>query len=62
MVTAWGLNTREYYAFNSDHARIVHFCLADGSVRKLATTIDDDSFYALGGMRDGMLPAVGMSP
>src|SRR5262245_62014828 len=62
MVTAWGLRTREHYAFNSDHAAIVQFCLADGSVRKLATTLDDDSFNALGGMRDGMLPTAVISP
>jgi prepilin-type N-terminal cleavage/methylation domain-containing protein len=55
MVTAWGLHTKEWYAFNSDHARIVHFGLADGSVRKLATTIDDGSFNCLGGIRDGIL-------
>ena len=39
--------------FSSNHRDHVGFCFVDGSVRYLATGIDENVLYALGGMHDG---------
>ncbi len=41
--------------FASRHPGIVHFCLADGSVRQLSTEIDRDTFNYLGAIADGQV-------
>jgi prepilin-type N-terminal cleavage/methylation domain-containing protein len=52
-ITGGGLETREWYAFSSEHPSIVQFCLADGSVRRVNRTIDGNLFkLRLGGIRD----------
>jgi prepilin-type N-terminal cleavage/methylation domain-containing protein len=50
--TAWGLSDADYYRFSSRHPGIVLFCYCDGSVRPLATTIEEGTMKYLGGMRD----------
>jgi prepilin-type N-terminal cleavage/methylation domain-containing protein len=52
-ITNRGLSATETTGFYSEHARVVQFCLADGSVRKVSTTIDRESFLALSGKHDG---------
>ncbi|MCU0980218.1 MAG: DUF1559 domain-containing protein [Pirellulaceae bacterium] len=54
--TAWGLSDADYYRFSSQHSGIVYFGYCDGSVRALATTIDDDTLKYMGGMQDGETP------
>jgi prepilin-type N-terminal cleavage/methylation domain-containing protein/prepilin-type processing-associated H-X9-DG protein len=54
--TAWGLSDTDYHRFSSRHPGVVQFCYCDGSVRPLATTIDDDMMKYLGGMGDGETP------
>lgn len=52
-ITGGGLETRHWYAFSSEHANIVQFCMADGAVRRINRTIDDTMFkYRLGGIKD----------
>lgn len=57
--TAWGLDSNPRLAsrrtFNSEHVGIVHFALADGSVRPINVNIDSLNLYRfLGGMTDGV--------
>ena len=54
LVTAWDLDDDTSHKFDSEHPGVVQFCLADGSVRLLATTIDRDTFIALSGKHDGL--------
>jgi len=54
--TAWGLSDAAYFRFSSQHPGMVCFSYCDGSVRPLATTIDDDALKTMGGMRDGEMP------
>jgi prepilin-type N-terminal cleavage/methylation domain-containing protein len=51
-VTAWGLDYIEG-DFNSDHPRLVQFCLADGSVHNVSLSIDTNVFVAVSGIHDG---------
>ena len=51
--TGWGLSDSDYYRFGSRHPGVVQFSFCDGSVRALATTIDDETMKLLGGMDDG---------
>jgi hypothetical protein len=54
MVTAWGLSNKgDYHQFTSRHPGIVQFCLADGSVRQLRTTMSQFVLEDLSGIRDG---------
>jgi prepilin-type processing-associated H-X9-DG protein len=53
---AWGLSdTPAWYQFGSNHPGRVNFCLADGSVRGLSTTIDFDTYLFLSAIADGKL-------
>lgn len=57
--TAWGLDSNPRLAsrrtFSSEHVGIVHFALADGSVRPINVNIDSLRTYRfLGGMTDGI--------
>jgi len=53
---AWGLQDREYNRFSSWHPGIVHFCLADGSIRAVAKEIPDQAIINLGGIEDREVP------
>ncbi len=55
--TKWGLtlNPDVWGRFESRHPGIVHFCLADGSVRQLSTEIDQDTYKYLGAIADGQV-------
>jgi prepilin-type N-terminal cleavage/methylation domain-containing protein len=53
MVTAYGLTTKDFNTFHSQHGNAVQFALADGSVRKVSRTIDYDTFIYIGGKDDG---------
>ena len=39
--------------FNSFHSQVVNFCLADGSVRAITTTVEDYPFHQIAGCNDG---------
>ena len=53
MITGGGLNTRQWYAFSSEHPNIVQFCMADGAVKRVNRTIDDTMYVLrLGGIKD----------
>jgi prepilin-type N-terminal cleavage/methylation domain-containing protein len=52
LVTAYGIDTRNWEAFSSEHANIVQFCMADGAVRKLNRSIDFTNYIRLSGMKD----------
>jgi prepilin-type processing-associated H-X9-DG protein len=52
MVTAWGFSTKEWNAFSSEHPNAVHFCMADGSVKKVIPTITSDDFIFISGKHD----------
>jgi len=56
MCTAWGLpmnhSRSEWYQYSSEHANIVQFAFADGSVHKIGLTVDYWQYLALGGMND----------
>ena len=45
----------DWSQFSSRHPGIVHFCLADGSVRQLSTEIDKDTYKYLGAIADGQV-------
>jgi prepilin-type N-terminal cleavage/methylation domain-containing protein len=54
MCTGWGLSDSSgWWQFSSNHPGIVQFCLADGSIRPLATQIDFDLLQNLGAIADG---------
>jgi prepilin-type N-terminal cleavage/methylation domain-containing protein len=54
MISAWGLSDApSWYQFSSYHPGIVHFCMADGSVTKISTKIDRDTFVYLSAIADG---------
>jgi hypothetical protein len=50
--TGWGVQTRGWESFSSEHPNIVQFCLADGAVRKLNRHVDFMIYVRLSGMRD----------
>jgi hypothetical protein len=54
MVTYWGISDNDgWWQFGSYHPGVIHFCLADGSVRKISTKIDFDTFVYLSAIADG---------
>ncbi len=53
LATAWGLGGTGWYQFSSEHPNVVQFCIADGSVRGISTTIQTDAFIALSSIGDG---------
>ncbi len=53
LTTHHGLVHDDSFAFNSEHPSLVQFCLADGSVRRISTTIDRDNLIILSGKHDG---------
>jgi hypothetical protein len=59
MSTAWGLGPsdpsesgQEWYKFSSQHGKIVHFTLADASVRPISHTIDYNVYQYISGIHD----------
>lgn len=56
MVTAWDLTTN-WNSFNSEHPGAIQFCLADGSVRRIARNIDHNSLVFLSGKHDSHQPS-----
>ncbi len=53
MLTDWALTSKDFDGFNSDHPNVVQFCFADGSVRRVSTAIDINTFIAISGIHDG---------
>jgi prepilin-type N-terminal cleavage/methylation domain-containing protein len=51
--TAWGFTAKDWYTFGSEHPGIVHFVMADGSVKKVNTNIDTTTFVLISGKHDG---------
>jgi prepilin-type processing-associated H-X9-DG protein len=54
MPTAWGLVPKDWFSFGSEHPNVVHFCMADGSVKRVSTNVDLTNFIWVGGRHDGM--------
>jgi prepilin-type processing-associated H-X9-DG protein len=50
-------NKGDFNRFSSRHPGTVQFCLVDGSVRGLNTSISHGVYLTLGGIRDGVTPA-----
>ena len=50
--TSWGFGDG-WWQWTSRHPGVVQFCMADGSVRAISETIDEDVFEAASGMSDG---------
>lgn len=44
--------------FNSEHPNTVNFAFADGSIRRLATTIESSAYFYLSGMHDCKTPSL----
>ncbi len=57
MSTGYGLDKESRWPqFSSHHPGIVHFCLADGSVRQISTNVDHDMFSKyFGAIADGQI-------
>jgi prepilin-type N-terminal cleavage/methylation domain-containing protein len=54
--TAWGLSeTPQWYTFGSQHTSVVHFCLGDGSVRGVNTSLNFNSYIFSTGCKDGQV-------
>jgi prepilin-type N-terminal cleavage/methylation domain-containing protein len=56
MPSGWGLpsgDTSGWWQFDSYHPGVVQFCMMDGSVTPISTTIERSIFIYLSGMRDG---------
>ncbi|MCI0361317.1 MAG: DUF1559 domain-containing protein [Planctomycetaceae bacterium] len=53
-VTGFGLTSKTYEKFSSEHPGIVQFCLADGSVRNINTNIDFTTYVRFSSMADGV--------
>jgi prepilin-type N-terminal cleavage/methylation domain-containing protein len=51
-ITGGGLETRQWYAFSSEHPTIVQFCMADGAVRRVNRTIDFTNYVRISSMKD----------
>jgi hypothetical protein len=52
--TAWGMSDRPTWGqFGSRHPGIAQFCLVDGSVRPISTSIDQNTYLYLSGIADG---------
>ena len=52
MPTAWGFGNN-WWQFNSEHTGVVHFAIADGSVKGISTNINTNTLTYLSGMSDG---------
>lgn len=50
--TSWGFGDG-WWQWTSRHPGVVQFCMADGSVRAISETIDEEVFEAASGMTDG---------
>jgi prepilin-type N-terminal cleavage/methylation domain-containing protein/prepilin-type processing-associated H-X9-DG protein len=48
-----GLGDRSWYRFSSQHGDLAQACFADGSVRQLNYSIDQNVYRAMAGIRDG---------
>ena len=56
MPTAWGLGGTDPYVcnkYNSRHAGLINVAMADGSVRNISNTIDDNTYQWVSAMQDG---------
>jgi prepilin-type N-terminal cleavage/methylation domain-containing protein len=53
MCTAWGFSETDWGAFASEHADVVQFCYADGSVHPLAKIMDKETLISLSGISEG---------
>ncbi len=53
MGTAWGIGGQGWFTFSSYHPGIVQFAFADGTVRKVAVTIDQEVLRAISAIADG---------
>jgi prepilin-type N-terminal cleavage/methylation domain-containing protein len=49
----WPVNSTMGWQFSSYHPNSVQFCLGDGSVRAISTSVDRLAFYNMGGLSDG---------
>jgi hypothetical protein len=52
-VTAFGIKTKDWASFSSEHPGIVQFCLADGSVKRVSQTIDVNVYWDVSDMHGG---------
>lgn len=52
-----GLGDRLWYRFSSNHGDLVQFAFADGSVRTLSYSVEQDVYRAIAGIRDGEVVA-----
>jgi prepilin-type N-terminal cleavage/methylation domain-containing protein/prepilin-type processing-associated H-X9-DG protein len=52
--TAWGFSAKDWFTFGSEHPGVCHFAMADGSVRKVNTSIDTTTFVLISGKHDGI--------
>lgn len=53
MPTAWGLAGDAWWQYGSYHPGVVQFSMADGSVRPISITIEQQTLLALSGVADG---------
>lgn len=53
-VTAFGIKTKDWANFSSEHPGIVQFCLADGSVKRVSQTIDVNVYWDVSDMHGGV--------
>ncbi|MEN1679048.1 MAG: DUF1559 domain-containing protein [Planctomycetota bacterium] len=51
----------KWEGFSSNHAGVVNFCNADGSLHPVSVEIEEDVLYAIGGIRDGVVLGEGES-
>ncbi len=54
IVSGFGLGTKNWYQFSSQHEGIVNFCFADGSVRGVRLDADQTSYDASSGFADSV--------
>lgn len=56
MPSGYGLNPAplkpSWSMFSSEHMKVVQFCLADGSVRRVSVQIDNTNYFNISGMHD----------
>jgi hypothetical protein len=51
-ISGGGLDTRQWYAFSSEHPSIVQFCMGDGAVRRVNRTIEYMNYIRISSMKD----------